>query len=548
MEVEKKEQEKDVITQHLRWLLLVGFALITLIVSWNSDDAYHAYIMAENLVTGKGFVYNVGYRVTASTCPLYTLITAFQYLLMGKSHMFFAGIISGVIFSSAAVYVMLFKICKSKAQIVSSFCCLLFSYCFMTFTTAGLENSLLFFLSAIFFHLFFQNEEFDRKNLFLLALVLGLAALTRMDAVLLFVPAICFGFLFCSSVSFGKKVAVGLCGLLPFIGWLIFSLIYYGYLFPNTMYIKLNTGFPEADYIARGFDFLYRSFCADPGLLLAPAILIIMSVVSKNAKLIFMSMGCLLYICYVIYIGGDFMLGRHLTVPYFIAIQGVLYGLNFFASKEDNKSANRYPDYVLPVLAAVGLIFFVFVRPLATKNLYDKTFDSTVTGVSDERSYYIKSTGLVNRYLNSLFGTDVLKEEYYNEVVALSYEWLRSENMAGTIVPYLSGITNYYVQRDGNLYLTDPFGLMDPLLSHLPAVRENAWRTGHMQREIPDGYFQSVETGTNMIVNESLHEYYDKILMIVTGDIWNRERFETIIKMNLGEYDYLLEEYLNSRK
>ena len=34
-------------------------------------------------------------------------------------------------------------------------------------------------------------------------------------------------------------------GFIPLIAWELFSLIYYGFLLPNTAYAKLNTGLPQ---------------------------------------------------------------------------------------------------------------------------------------------------------------------------------------------------------------------------------------------------------------------------------------------------------------
>ena len=94
--------------------------------------------------------------------------------------------------------------------------------------------------------------------------------------------------------------------------------------------------------------------------------------------------------------------------------------------------------------------------------------------------------------------------------------------------------------------MVDDYALGDPLLSKLPAVYNEYWRVGHNHRMIPEGYRESLATMTNQIKNESLKEYYDKILLIVRGELFSAERIKTIIDMNLGKYDYLLEEYQNS--
>ena len=66
-----------------KFISAVIFAFIITALAWQSDDAYHAYIMAKNLVLGNGFVYNVGERATASSCPLFTLVIAGGYCKKG---------------------------------------------------------------------------------------------------------------------------------------------------------------------------------------------------------------------------------------------------------------------------------------------------------------------------------------------------------------------------------------------------------------------------------------------------------------------------------
>lgn len=530
-----------IISNKIKWLIVAGFGLITLLVSWNSDDAYHAYIMAQNLVEGNGFVYHVGYRVTASTCPLFTLLTACVYALFGYNYMYLAGILLGVVCSTIAIYILVFKICKTNSTAVLSVCVLLGCYCFMTYTTAGLENSLLFLLSSLFLVVFTKNEEFSEKELFLLALVLSLLAMTRMDSVLLFVLAICIGYLFFTKIKFIKRVYIGFVGLLPFIVWEIFSIIYYGFPFPNTMYVKLNTGFPKSDYLVRGIDYIYRSSLVDVLLLLSPMIFLILSVLWKNKKMITISIGCFLYIVYVVYVGGDFMVGRHLTTTFFVSILGMII---LFNTKPESCRLEVSIEKVLITFCILELICSTWIRPVAKEELYEIKWDPSKTGVADERNWYYDYTGFLPYISAMLDGENSVINFLKDHTNYADVMGLKASGDLGTVDFFAPGIMNYYVQKEGAFYLSDCHGLMDPLLSHLPAYREEHWRIGHMKREIPEGYRESVMTGTNQIVNESLHEYYDKILLIATADIWDKERLDTIVKMNLGEYDYLIEAYL----
>ena len=114
----------------------------------------------------------------------------------------------------------------------------------MSFTTSGLENSLLFLLGILFLSRFFSKNDYETKDLFVMALLLALLAMTRMDSVLIFIPMIVAAYLFMTKVNFAKRLGIGFLGLLPFILWEVFAVFYYGFPFPNTFYAKLYSNYP----------------------------------------------------------------------------------------------------------------------------------------------------------------------------------------------------------------------------------------------------------------------------------------------------------------
>lgn len=300
------------------------------------------------------------------------------------------------------------------------------------------------------------------------------------------------------------------------------------------------------EYVQRGLDYIYRSTLLDILLIVVPIFFVVLSVLWKNSKMMTISIGCMLYIIYVIFIGGDFMAGRHLTTPFFVSFMGLI--ALFYMSEEEHKSIYSLKK-ILMIFIVLQTIWATCSRPIAKEYLYEVTWNSAETGVADERDWYYEWTGFIP-YVSSMLQGDNAMKEFLK--VSGTYDQFVDKRESGQMGCaednlMLSGIVNYYVQKDGVIYLTDKFGLMDPLLSHLPAKWEENWRIGHMWREIPKGYSETIATGTNRIEDESLHEYYDKVLLIIQGDIWDKERIKTIVKMNLGQYDYLIEEYLNSK-
>jgi arabinofuranosyltransferase len=106
------------------------------------------------------------------------------------------------------------------------------------------------------------------------------------------------------------------------------------------------------------------------------------------------------------------------------------------------------------------------------------------------------------------------------------------------------GFMGYFAEED--VKLIDQYALADPLLARIPAPPNQF--AAHNQRGIPEGYVETIATGENQIANPALHEYYDKLSLIVSGDIFDRERLSAIFKMNFGQYDYLIEEYTKSHE
>ena len=515
-----------------KFIALILFVLVISALAWQSDDAYHAYVMAKNLVLGNGFVYNVGERATASSCPLFTLIVAAGYFVFRK--MFLVSLLICVIFSSLAYYIVLKHFCKNIRQTVVSFFVLVGSSCFISYTTSGLENCLLFFLAALFLKVFFSSEKYNSVNLFKLALLVALIATTRMDAVLLVVPMVLYAYLAKrDNVSFIKAVGIGILGLLPFIIWEAFSLFYYGFAVPNTAFVKLGTGIPEIEYIKRGVIYFLTSAMCDVLLIAVPLFTVIVSVLVKKWKYMYCSLGIAMYVGYVLYIGGDFMLGRHFTVLFFMSVICFLDMQNHDFDGSVKKSPIEK--------AALIIVLFGIVCNLSSPVITSQyLFGYGNSPISDERAGYFKYTSLFNNAVSYIkTGKMVIRNAWNEEGI----EEIRNAELSGGILRMVPGITIYY---NSDLYLNDQYALGDPFISKLPAVREENWRIGHMWRDVPKGYYESIWYNYNALEDENLREYFEIIRLITRGDLFDSERIKAIVDINLGKYDYLIENYKNT--
>ena len=535
----------------LRSLLTLCFTFIVFWQSWTTDDAYHSYIMARHLAEGKGLVYNVGYRVTASTCPLLTLIQAGVYKIL--HNMIATGIIIGVICSSAAASVIFFKFCTKFRYAIFAFLAMTLSYSFMSFTTSGLENSLLFLLGALFLSCFFKKDEFNAKDLLILAVLLALLAMARMDSVLIFIPMIVTAYFFMTKESFIKRIGIGFLSLLPLILWEVFAVFYYGFPFPNTFYAKLYSGYPTAEYISKGLTYLHLSYMFDILLLVIPIFFLILLFIYKKTKLYSLLAGMLLYLLYIIRIGGDFMVGRHLTFIFFLSLCGICALFQNSETLKIIKVERVYTIFIRNTLMLFPILIIAYIILASHLRLQAKiefSISGVGSGIVDEKHFYELYGAATIDKIKTWISKQPDRMLDLTEDVLKQINYGRFHGDKGFLDPgyMVYGYAAYYISNFTNMYLTDSIGLMDPFLSRLPGVNCSYWRIGHIIRTIPEGYIETVRTGENRIIDPNLHRYYDKLLIIITGDLFDIERLKTIWNMNIGKYDYLLDNYRKTLK
>ena len=519
-----------------RFGAIVLFILVITALAWQSDDAYHAYAMSKNLVDGYGFVYNIGERASASSCPLFTLIVAFGYLIF--RNMFLVSLLICVIFSTCAFAILVNTFCKSKYQVCTAFIITIFCSSFISYTTAGLENCLLFLLAALFLKKYFETDTYKTGDLLYMAILISLIAMTRMDAVLMFVPAVVYIYLAKRNrVSFIKCCFIAALGLLPFILWEIFSLFYYGFFVPNTAFVKLGTNIPKSEYFYRGFQYLFTTLICDPLVIVIPIAIALIALLIKKARYIYVIAGIVLYFAYIIYIGGDFMLGRHFTVMFFMAM--ISYFEIYNKELESNTFVSKKRNLItfMKIVTILSIIATIVSAPVVNQFKYGGYFSSPI---SDERATYFQWTSLFNNAISYVRTGDMCITDAWNDYGVQEF---REQGYKSGIFENVPGVTKYY---NNDMYLNDYYALGDPFLSKLPAVLEPNWRIGHMHREAPYGYADTIvysDGEENEIHNESIRKYYDVIQLITRGDLFDKDRIQAIVDINLGKYDYLIDEY-----
>jgi arabinofuranosyltransferase len=360
--------------------------------------------------------------------------------------------------------------------------------------------------------------------MFLLSLIGGLGMLNRLDTSLLFMPVILqSGF---AMPRLRALVAVAL-GFLPFLIWEIFSLIYYGFLIPNTAYAKLEVGISRIELIKQGTYYFWNSLCWDPLTLVAIATSITVCLAMKNKRQRYAALGVAFYLLYVLLIGGDFMSGRYFSAPLFVAVI-ILATSNIELTIKQTLAA--FSAIILlgtislhpPILSGAG---YGTGEPGRLAGVSVGTFDDH--GIADERAYYYKYSGLLNARAGFEMPTSPLVEKG------------RLQRLKHKPAVSWSNIGFFGFFAGPEVYIIDRYGISNPLLARLPintnstnSLTNTHWRIGHFPRKFPDGYVESLSTGENRIVDVKTSELYDTLELITRGDIFDQERLKAIWKIN----------------
>jgi arabinofuranosyltransferase len=507
------------ITQILLIASILLFTVVTLRTAWVAEDAYITFRTVDNFVNGYGLTWNTAERVQAYTHPLWMFLLSFFCLFTRE--VYFTSIFLCVVLSLLAVTIYAFRTAKTQPAAILGVLLLVFSKAFTDYSTSGLENALTHLLLVLYLFVYLEFKP-TRKKLFLLTFITALAALCRPDTILLYLPAL----LYCICRQFSLKPLWVVVGFLPLVLWEVFSIIYYGFPFPNSAYAKLNTGIPRSELLAQGIHYVKNSLFNDPLTLSAIAIGTVTPFFKQKLSSMMMSFGILLYLFYIVFIGGDFMSGRFLTAPLLCAVV-----LIFRERFEKRKN-------FLPALFAILLLGFLSPQPpifsgadyhVDQKNYMDDRY------ITDERGYYFQSTGL--------FKSDGKRglEEHPQAVRGRKAKALGEHVTKGGNV----GFFGYYAGPE--VHILDGFALAEPLLARLP-VRSVNWRVGHFIRRIPSGYFETLASRQNKIRDPGIAAYYDRLYLITRGKLFDGERLAAIWKMNTGQLKKYVKPLFHSRR
>ncbi len=362
--------------------------------------------------------------------------------------------------------------------------------------------------------------------MFWLSLIASLAAVNRLDLFVVYFPALVYSWW---QVRGWRSLGVAVMGQLPLILWEVFSLVYYGFLFPNTAYAKLNTGIPAAESFRQGWFYLLHSLRNDPLTLIVIVSGVVLALFSGKKKQWPLAVGILLYLAYILKIGGDFMGGRFLTTLFLLAVALAL-------QVDFRKVKGQWLLAVFAVVLVLGLAAPLPTVKVLTLEIQQEPDHPPVDehGVADERLAYYMFTGLLKAWkLDEM-------PDHYNRRWGLEARDAAQKNGEMTVTQHINiGIFGLFAGPQ--VHVVDGYALSDPLLARLPALYNRHWRIGHFERMVPDGYLETLESGENQFEDTNLGLYYEDLSLVTRGALFSPERWAAIWRLNSGQDDHLVD-------
>lgn len=536
-----KKLDSNSLFKYIVILFFIFYAAITLMNAWICDDAYITYRTIDNFVNGYGLTWNIGERVQTYTHPLWLFLLTIFYFF--TKEVYFTTIIVSFLISVVTAYLIINRLSVSSFNSLLILFLLMFSKSFIEYSTSGLENPLSHLL-AIVFIIVYLNSENESKHKYLIPFLASLIAIIRLDLFVIVLPALIYNLIRSRKLS---DIKYYLIGFSPLVIWEIFSLLYYGFLFPNTAYAKLNTGVSRYDLIIEGLNYYKNSFYTDPITLIAIFITTIVTFFIGERKKIAIILGIWFYFIYLVFIGGDYMSGRFFSTPFIMSL-----GL-----------VSTYKLKNTPIIAILLVLILGLLAPSPPP----------ITGAFwglGENPFFVKAFR-IGPYVNLAIDGDVTDERFMNNryfgflrVInnkAKEHPWktqalINKKSLEKVFYCRNIGIYGYYIGQEK--YLIDPYAIGDPLLSKLPTDTFwwighkqpsdwKMWRVGHFARSIPDGYVETQKNKFNCIKNEYLRKYYNHLSILIKGNVFSFQRLAEIWNFNLGKYNFLLDKYRTSR-
>jgi len=533
-------------------LLLASLAALLWLVfqrAWIGEDAFITFRTVDQFVHGNGLRWNPDERVQAYTHPLWMLACIPFY---AATRSLISAVVGLGLLCTAGAYLFLGARLQHRPAVLLAglFVPLAASPTFLDYGTSGFENALTHLCYGAFAWVYLRAVDRGGLPWGALALTGSLAVVNRLDTVLVFIPPIAWLLLrHLREVRWGPFLA----GFTPVLLWLVFATFYYGFPYPNTALAKVNEEVARRVLVQQGLFYVLDLLQRDPVAFLSLAAGGTLTLArlwrawrgperAQDARLAALGAGGLLYLAYVVAIGGSYIAGRHLLLP---ALVGTVLWSDLLLraarrvghlEREGALASARPTPAVWLTGGAAALTagaILLFAPGLDTREVA-----MSLAPPSDPTERFRKIRPLQGA---RLFLDDEL--EWQRSPGAKKF-WEEGEKLRGPVaVASKIGLTAIAAGRD--MVIIDRYALSDPLLARLPP--RQFVMVGHFRRELPAGYRHARRTGDLSAMDPELAAYYAPLRVIVSGPLLGADRLRAIVAFNLGRYDHHRDAYVARR-
>ena len=492
--------------EHSRTLVgAVWVLLLCALVAWAyvrtaavTEDAFITFRVIDNALNGFGPVWNVGERVQVYTHPLWALLLLVFTALTGN--IFHTALALSLVLTILCV-ALIARNSAGRWAALWAVLALLFSEAFVEYSSASLENALAHALVAALVVAWVRCPAELGRGVWVAALCAGLLVVTRHDFAVLVAPIVMS--LLMAAKGRDRWRAL-LAAALPLIVWSVFSLVYYGSPWPNSAYAKLNNGMSMSESFSAAQPYFLDVTTYDAVTALVIAVAALRGLWQGSWRMRPLAFGLVLYVIYLGSAGGDYMGGRLFSTPFVLAV--AMLALNVRLRFWWNA-----PLWI-GVTVVLGLHQGWIVK--------DVHPHAEMRAMS-QHAWMYPFTGWM---------ADTRRADFSNMPWGEQGLKARAEKHA---VVAKCAVGLYGFNAGPGVRIVDPLAIGDGFLSRLPS-KKPAY-PGHFERAFPDGYVDTVVSGTNQLRDPSLRMLYEKIRLVETAPLLDAARLQAIWALNSGD-------------
>jgi hypothetical protein len=445
--------------------LLLSLCVGMRIWFWNAthlalEDALITFRYAENIASGNGFVYNIHERILGTTTPLWTLVLAGAKF--AGADLFTSSKMLGILLD-AITLILIISILYPFSTRSAIFSSLFFatSPAIIPISISGMETSLLLCMMSILL------LGYVRKNM-LFGIGIALTILTRIDGAIFVVVFAVAGILQDRKWAY-RQLLIACLYCAP---WYIFSLTYFGSIFPQSLLAKRAVYNLSLYSSAAPFISLFTPFLDTQILkILAKSGLFVlfgtgMELLFKKRSVFLPLNVFILVYCAVFMVSGTYIFFWYLLPPVFISYFIFATGLDWCI----NKTQEFLPGKILPKIIIPVLLF----------------------------SCCLINVFLVLEKMNSFREY----QQFENGVRRPLGVWLKENAKSGSKIFFEPlGYIGYFAGTE--LIIWDEVGLVNPEVAEL-RKNENGWYTKSLKKLNPDYVVQYTEALENNVAEGTL--------------------------------------------